>query len=1592
MTMNSTAFRFTIFLVSFYFGVSANSQVVYVDPSASGTGDGASWTNAVTDLQSGIDLAATVASSTNPIQVWIKEGTYYPTTGTSRSARFELKSYVELYGGFIGTESSLGQRDIRTNESILSGDIGMLSDNSDNSYAIFTLGATFEGPIILDGLKISDTNDASGVESQGIFAVTTGANPSLGQFTNCTFYGNNSTFGSVWGFYNWPATFQSCIFENNGSTGVNVTLWSTSSLDIINSVFVGNYTPVNVQVGTLSIINSTFYNNTGDAVNIQDQPTPIVSSLYNNIFWQNAGTDILAPGGASANLTAANNLVEDPFTSGTNTIIGDPQFVGVTNGDLSITHCSPAVDQGDNTQISSITEDLNGNPRVFNSNVDLGAYENQLTPIFFSAVEIGNTTCNGSADGQISVNAGGGNGNPIMYSVDGANFSSNGTFPGLAAGNYNIYATDGSCTYSETFTVDEPDRIEINISVSQGATSLEVNLVATGGAGLYQYSTDGTNFQSSGTFPVAPGELTVYARDANNCMESRGITISASGRLVVYVDPAAAGTSTGDTWRNAYLDLQTAIDAGGAASSSTNQIEIWVKSGTYYPDLQTSTDRTQTIAMRNYVYVMGGFDGTETTFAQRDVKNNVTILSGDIGVPNDSTDNSYGIVSVGTDVSNEAQLDGFRIEGAHALSVTTTNGAISLVGDVGHFYIKNCIFVNNLANEGACIRTAGVTNTTSEVTIESSTFFNNGFYATSGYIGSAIYAKNQVMVYNSLFIRNKSGLGGVFYLIDGQIEAINNTFYENSAGNGSLIFSSDTDAQTHATLHNNIVWANLSPSGRVYGVALTDQLTATHNLSQVNVTGSNNILDDPQFVDESTYDLKLKYCSPAVDAGDDSVLPVGLLVDLSENSRQVNTIDIGAYENQITPITITLVSQEDVNCNGQANGSIEIAATGGEGVLEYSIDGTNFSSNPFFTGLSAGSYTVIVSDTGNGCQKTQMYTIEEPDEIVITADAFDITCNGQSDGIISGSITGGTSPYQVYIDGTLIETGITSGFSVGNLIAGTYIVSIMDDNGCNVNFSSSLTISEPSVLSAVVTKTDVLCNGEATGELTVTVSGGTGPYQYSIDGINFQSSNVFTSLPAGSYTIEVHDASNCSVTSSDIITEPLSLVAGLDFFTHPSCEGVSDGELDAEASGGTAPYSYSLDGVNFSTSGIFQNLPAGSYTVTVRDDNGCESQISQGLTNQFTLSATVSANDPLCNGESNGEITLSVSGGTAPYDYLISGTSSSQTSPTFSGLAAGTYVLRAIDANGCQAGTTIDLIDPDALVAQLNPTNVTCNGLSDGSISVAASGGTSPYEFSIDGVNFQSSSEFDALDNGTYTVTVRDMNGCIEVGETTIYEPDILVSTIVVTDNVCFDGVEGSIVVSSSGGTSPYSYSIDGTTFQSSESFTGLVAGNYSLTIEDSQGCREELDASVMEPDELTISVVQDERSFMVTASGGTSPYEYSQDGMTFQASGSFNELDPGSYVFNVRDANGCIEESSQFDIVLGLDNPTISVYPNPAHELIEITGIAFDHILIYNLEGRVVKQSNIGIISVDELSRGVHIMKVISNGKEVHHQKLIIN
>ncbi len=302
-------------------------------------------------------------------------------------------------------------------------------------------------------------------------------------------------------------------------------------------------------------------------------------------------------------------------------------------------------------------------------------------------------------------------------------------------------------------------------------------------------------------------------------------------------------------------------------------------------------------------------------------------------------------------------------------------------------------------------------------------------------------------------------------------------------------------------------------------------------------------------------------------------------------------------------------------------------------------------------------------------------------------------------------------------------------------------------------------IGEPQALTCTITGSeDVSCNGYADGTISVSAGGGTSPYVYDIGGGITNDDGQFTGLAAGSYSITITDANGCTTTCSDVlITQPDALTCTIDGSTNETCNEFDDGTINVSAGGGTSPYVYDIGGGITNDDGQFTGLAAGSYSITITDANGCTTTCSDVLITQpDALTCTIDGStNETCNEFDDGTISVSAGGGTSPYVYDIGGGITNDDGQ-FTGLAAGSYSITITDANGCTTTCSDVLItQPDALTCTIDgSTNEICNEFDDGTISVSAGGGTSPYVYDIGGGITNDDGQFTGLAAGSYSITI----------------------------------------------------------------------------------------------------------------------------------------------------------------------------------------------------------------------------------------------
>ena len=595
------------------------------------------------------------------------------------------------------------------------------------------------------------------------------------------------------------------------------------------------------------------------------------------------------------------------------------------------------------------------------------------------------------------------------------------------------------------------------------------------------------------------------------------------------------------------------------------------------------------------------------------------------------------------------------------------------------------------------------------------------------------------------------------------------------------------------------------------------------------------------------------------------------------------------------------VSNNNVSCPSGTDGDATVSVTGGTPGYTYAWDDASTQTTATATGLTAGTYNIVVTDA-NGCSSSTSVTITEPAAFVTSATATDETCFGAADGTATVSVTGGTSGYTYAWDDPSTQTTATA----TGLTAGTYNVAITDANGCAT--SASATVSAPTALTLSASSNDISCFGNSDGDATVTVTGGTSPYTYAWDDAATQTTATATGLVAGTYNVVVTDANGCSDNTSITINEPVA-ISTLTTPASPSCAGGNDGSASVTASGGTGSYSYLWDDAATQTTAIATGLAAGTYNVTVTDLNGCSVSDVVTLTDPSAITLITSANNADC-GNNNGDATVTASGGAGSYTYLWDD-ASSQTTATATSLLSGTYNVIVTDASGCTANASVT-VNANGFTVNTSSTDASCASGTDGTVTATTTGGTSPFTYSWDDPSTQTTATATGLSAGTYNVVVLDANGCSSSASATVNEPTPIVVTTSVTDASCGNN-DGAVTATATGGTGAYTYAWDDASTQTTATASGLGAGTFNVVVTDANGCTA-TGSGTVNNNSFTLSVTSNDVSCAggndgnatVTVAGGTAPFTYLWDDSFGQTTSSAINLSTGTYNVVVTDASSC--------------------------------------------------------------------------------------
>lgn len=1128
--------------------------------------------------------------------------------------------------------------------------------------------------------------------------------------------------------------------------------------------------------------------------------------------------------------------------------------------------------------------------------------------------------CFGAANGTVSATPSGGTSPYSSFTwmpgnVVGQNITN------LVAGTYTVTVRDNlNCTATNTVTVNQPTQIVPSLSSSPSTCTLangEASTTVAGGTGPYTYQWFPVGGTGSTTVPISSGSYTVLVTDANSCTASGSINVNDNSGPVATIFGVVNVTCYGGN------DGSASVGVVGGTGTLVYQ---WLPTGGNGPVATGLTAGIYTVS----VIDDNGCQSLATTSPPisepPEISINITTTSvacfgGNTGTANASASGGTGTLDYLWLPSN---IPGTTISGltsgTYTLQITDDNSCVQ----TQTFSITQpsaALSVSVSATPVSCF--GGADGTASSIVTGGTSPYTYTWQAgnISGQnIAGLIAATYTVDItdFNSCTTSNSISVTQPTQIV--LTPSSNNSTCGNSNGTASVTAVGGTGSYTYfwtpGDQTTNIITGT---SSGPHSVLVTDanNCTATVNITVnntpgpvVSITSTTNVSCNGGSDATSTTNVvggtgTINYLW--LPSGGTGLTGVGLGTGTyTVTATDGNGCQSSAITSQITePTALSVnVSTVGVSCFAGANGSASAAASGGTPGYSYLWLPSNTPGSTI-SGLNANTYTLQVTDT-KSCVLTQTLAITQPSAALsVNVTSTSVSCFSGNNGTATATPSGGTSPYTYLWN----PTGSPAQM-IGNLSTGNYSVTVTDSQGCTTN--GAITVTQPvQVLSATSVGSPTSCFNGNNGSAFVTPSGGTPTYTYlwSPSGGTSQTANTLT---PGNYVVTITDANNCQTNTAITIGQPTQVIGSLSF-TDPSC-GLANGIVNAQISGGTSPYAYLWSNGATNTASI-NGLSPGVYSVQVTDAQSCVQTFSTTITNipgpTVTSAGTTTVS---CFGGNNGTALINITQGTAP--YTVNWMPNGGTSVNATGLAAGTYTAVVTDGLGCiNSSVEVTITEPAALsIAISGIANVSCNGGGNGTITVAPFGGTPNYTYSWAPV----SSTLPTISNltaGVYTVNVTDQNGCAKSISLPVTQPTLLASSLSSSVNpICFGG-DGAASVSVTGGSIPYSYSWSTSPSQTGSTAQNILAGTYTATITDANGCVTTSSVSITQPSQVittggpnTVVCLGNSTTLTASASGGSGNYEFTWLSPAALNAGSltFTPIGTTTYTVTAYDQSGC--------------------------------------------------------------------------------------
>lgn len=1147
------------------------------------------------------------------------------------------------------------------------------------------------------------------------------------------------------------------------------------------------------------------------------------------------------------------------------------------------------------------------------------------SPVVVNPLAI-SSSCATNCDGSATANPTGGTGSLASYTYSWCSGDvTQSTLPNLCPGKYCITVTDSlGCTKTDTATI--APSIVINIVTDTVGISCnglcDGQATATPAGGILPYTylwNDPVPQITSVATGLCSGPYSVTVTDSTGCTASAVVTIPVAPNVLV-----PNGTFTNVTCHGANNGTISAAPSGGAPPytltfSTTPQTGL--APGTYWASVIDANGCRATDTLR--ITEPDSITPNATVVAVNCSGNSTGSIS---LAPTGGTPGYSYLWSGGTTTGQTTSSVNSLVAGFYTVTITDTAACTKLIT---YEITQPTVFASNPLNIpetcfGACNGTAGII--VSGGTGIHTTSWSAGSPFTTDTITNlcpGVYSAISIDANGCSTSQNITILGNAQLLanVTGTSAACNGTCSGTatatpSGGSGLLSYLWTAVGGSAIVNPTNPSISNLCPD--TYNVTITDAngcialgtYTVTNPSLLVVTLDSTNITCNANN-DGTALASPVGGTTPYVYSWTGGSLPIptstAAISNLIPGIYSVNVTDSnGCFFSgsvNIQEPTLIVANENVVGANcGFNDGSITVNPSGG--TPTYTHSWSNGSSSNLIIGLAVGFYTDTITDL-NGCSQNFTFAISNPSgPSGVTMTVNDASCFGACDGAANVIPIGGTPGYTYNwnISGEIDSTIIGQCVGVLNL-------TITDALSCILN--TFVAIGQANSISANSTFTGVSCSGNCDGTASVTPNGGTAPYTYLWS--NGLTTSSVSNLCLGTDSVTITDFNGCTKVVIFNITSPNILTVSTTF-TDVKCNGGSDGTATAIPLNGTTPYTYLWNDNLSQTIQTATNLTPGTYTVTVKDLNGCSSvdivtinEPSLMLANETTTLAACSFND--------GTAIVAPTGGTGAYTYVWPAFPG-VTTPNINGLAAGTYTVQITDGNNCLQSFLIPISNLSGPTLAINPTNTSCNGTCDGTATVSVVSGTPNYTYLWTGgtITGQTTTTVSGLCASNYTVQGTDGNGCKTVKAVTIGQNLVLTGTVSTIPVTCNGLSDGSGIVVPNGGIPPYSYIWVGPcAAPNNNAVAGLCAGNYTVTVSDALGCSGTIAVVINEPTVLTVNAVannltcfsQSDGSATATPSGGTAPYSYLwSDGAT--TTSTISGLTAGIYSVTVTDANGC--------------------------------------------------------------------------------------